>query len=81
MQHRLNGLIGRKSDVDFLTNQAILQLNIDGSDITVIGAESGIGKSTVMSGIVCNLNRSKTLSMLVIYHFVGCSNQSNYVDK
>ena len=81
MRHRLIGLEGRDTILAILKERAILQLDTDGSDITVVGAESGIGKSTIMSGLVRDLNAGKESDLVVIYHFVGCSNLSNYVEK
>ncbi len=81
MRHRLIGLEGRDDILAILKDRAMLQLDVDSSDITVVGSESGIGKSAIMSGLVRDLCAGKKSNLVVIYHFVGCSNLSNYVEK
>eukprot|EP00002_Diphylleia_rotans_P038126 TRINITY_DN8622_c0_g1_i2.p1 TRINITY_DN8622_c0_g1~~TRINITY_DN8622_c0_g1_i2.p1 ORF type:complete len:634 (+),score=127.63 TRINITY_DN8622_c0_g1_i2:53-1954(+) len=77
IRHRLCGFEGRKEIIDTLVQSVNTQLESEDSAITVLGAESGVGKSSVMAALVRGLKKNPGL--LVVSHFVGCSNSSQYV--
>ncbi len=81
MRHRLIGLEGREKTIEMLKTCALGQLQEIDSEISVLAAESGVGKSSVMSGLVRELEALNAPNLVVVYHFVGCSNSSNYVEK
>jgi predicted ATPase len=51
------------------------------SKIIVLAAESGIGKSSLMAAIARDLEELKHPGLHVFFHFVGCTNLSNYVER
>eukprot|EP00002_Diphylleia_rotans_P032243 TRINITY_DN6756_c0_g1_i10.p1 TRINITY_DN6756_c0_g1~~TRINITY_DN6756_c0_g1_i10.p1 ORF type:complete len:2620 (-),score=451.36 TRINITY_DN6756_c0_g1_i10:125-7984(-) len=81
MQHRLAGFEGRKDLLRLITSQVLEQLNHAGHQITVLAAESGIGKSSLMAATVRELQAMKLSDVCIFYHFVGCTNLSNYVES
>eukprot|EP00002_Diphylleia_rotans_P039115 TRINITY_DN8_c0_g1_i10.p1 TRINITY_DN8_c0_g1~~TRINITY_DN8_c0_g1_i10.p1 ORF type:complete len:1022 (+),score=256.36 TRINITY_DN8_c0_g1_i10:116-3181(+) len=79
MRHRLSGFQGRTEMLENLTKKVKYQLENNAAKISVIGAESGVGKSSVMAALARKLQMDA--SFHVIYHFVGCSNLSQYVES
>jgi hypothetical protein len=57
------------------------QLSMEKSKIIVLAAESGIGKSSLMAATARDLEGLKQPGLHVIFHFVGCTNLSNYVER
>jgi hypothetical protein len=51
------------------------------SKIIVLAAESGIGKSSLMAATARDLEGLKHPGLHVFFHFVGCTNLSNYVER
>jgi hypothetical protein len=81
MRNRMLGFEGREATIQFLIEKTKEQLTTDSSNITMIAAEPGMGKSTILSGLISQLQREKDKNLVVIYHFVGCSNLSSFVEK
>eukprot|EP00002_Diphylleia_rotans_P032530 TRINITY_DN6843_c0_g1_i4.p1 TRINITY_DN6843_c0_g1~~TRINITY_DN6843_c0_g1_i4.p1 ORF type:complete len:699 (-),score=107.07 TRINITY_DN6843_c0_g1_i4:1504-3600(-) len=79
LHHRLQGFEGRKELIDHLVSCVNTQLDRQTSHITIIGAESGVGKSSVMAALTRELKKDE--SLFVVYHFVGCSNLSQYIES
>ncbi len=57
------------------------QINTEEAKITVLAAESGVGKSSLIAATARHLEGLKYPGMSVFYHFVGCTNLSNYVER
>eukprot|EP00002_Diphylleia_rotans_P039414 TRINITY_DN9131_c0_g1_i2.p1 TRINITY_DN9131_c0_g1~~TRINITY_DN9131_c0_g1_i2.p1 ORF type:complete len:1246 (-),score=226.09 TRINITY_DN9131_c0_g1_i2:104-3841(-) len=81
MQHRLAGFEGRKAMLQTITDEVREQFDLSESQITVLAAESGIGKSSLIAATVRDLNLMKMNHTFIFYHFVGCTNLSNYVES
>eukprot|EP00002_Diphylleia_rotans_P029924 TRINITY_DN6116_c0_g4_i1.p1 TRINITY_DN6116_c0_g4~~TRINITY_DN6116_c0_g4_i1.p1 ORF type:complete len:743 (-),score=142.75 TRINITY_DN6116_c0_g4_i1:1566-3533(-) len=81
MQHRLAGFEGRGELLKKILSQVDEQLESEEEQITVLAAESGIGKSSLMAATAQELNKQKSSDKIVFTHFVGCTNLSNYVES
>eukprot|EP00002_Diphylleia_rotans_P034023 TRINITY_DN7281_c0_g2_i11.p1 TRINITY_DN7281_c0_g2~~TRINITY_DN7281_c0_g2_i11.p1 ORF type:complete len:532 (-),score=76.87 TRINITY_DN7281_c0_g2_i11:2360-3955(-) len=79
MRHRLDGFEGRAEVLQKLVQNVNQQLETENGDIIGIGAESGVGKSSMIAALARELSKDSHLN--VFYHFVGCSNQSQYVES
>eukprot|EP00002_Diphylleia_rotans_P021301 TRINITY_DN4149_c0_g2_i7.p1 TRINITY_DN4149_c0_g2~~TRINITY_DN4149_c0_g2_i7.p1 ORF type:complete len:750 (+),score=130.41 TRINITY_DN4149_c0_g2_i7:3203-5452(+) len=79
MIHKSEDLVERKETLLGLIQKVRVQLDNESSKITIIGAESGMGKSSMMAALIQEFQEEKSIQ--VIYHFVGSSKAGRDVES
>eukprot|EP00002_Diphylleia_rotans_P024786 TRINITY_DN4896_c0_g1_i3.p1 TRINITY_DN4896_c0_g1~~TRINITY_DN4896_c0_g1_i3.p1 ORF type:complete len:886 (+),score=155.27 TRINITY_DN4896_c0_g1_i3:84-2741(+) len=80
MRHRLIGFAGREDLLENLCMEVHHQLHMTEPKPAVVGAKSGIGKSSIMAALISKVEKSFPAA-IIIYHFTGCTSASVFVES